>query len=193
MILLTAAAISGRQPGREGGEGGRRPPPPSSQSRKPPTVRCGDGGEGGRVVGVEDQPRDLVLLRRGSPARSRKRASGRSASAICAATRSVAVAAARPASTSPERSGRGAREQGAQVGEDVSGGAERVGVGQDEPPGAGLRVRAGRSLAGLWPGGWPRPARLPAVPSLILRPRRLRDAQSLFATSRPETGPNQGP
>jgi hypothetical protein len=59
--LLTAAAISGVMPGADAQRRRRRPPPESSQSRKSPTVRWRPA-KGRRVVAVEDQARDLVIL-----------------------------------------------------------------------------------------------------------------------------------
>ena len=66
--------------------------------------QVGDRREGGGVVPVHDEPRDLVVLV-GNDGLLQERASGTSASAICAAARCTADAAATPASRSPERAG----------------------------------------------------------------------------------------
>ena len=69
-------------------------------------------------MGVEDEAGDFVGLV-GDEGFVEKGGRGRSARAIWAATRSVALVAAMPASSSPERGGRGFGEQILEVAEGV--------------------------------------------------------------------------
>ena len=74
-----------------------------------PVAKFADGQRGDRrkgvsVVAVEDQSRDLVLFV-GDKRFVQEHVKGRSARAICAATRSAALVAAMPARQSPERNG----------------------------------------------------------------------------------------
>ena len=93
-----------REPGRERGQRrgvGRG----SSHSRNSPTVRCGDRGEGRGVMGIDDQPGDLVRLvgdhRLGEEGRQRQVGQRHlRRHPLCRTCR-----AASPASRSPDRSG----------------------------------------------------------------------------------------
>ena len=62
MSLETAAAISGVRPGASAARVSVVASSERSQSRNSPTVRWCDGGEGGGVVGVEDEAGDFVGL-----------------------------------------------------------------------------------------------------------------------------------
>ena len=124
--LLTAATISGVRPGRSAASvvrfGGQQPLAELAHGQRR------DRGERRAIVAVDDQPRDLVGLV-GDHRLGEDRRSGTSASAICAATRSLRVSAASPASSSPERTARPGRA-GSQVSGNVARRVERVGVGQ---------------------------------------------------------------
>ena len=102
--LLTAAAISGVRPGASAASRSGVASSLSSQSRSSPTVSDRTGAKASSSC--------VSIIRRvtssssyGTTASERKCASGKSASANCAATLSSADCAATPASTSPLRSG----------------------------------------------------------------------------------------
>ncbi len=124
--LLTAAAISGVSPVASAVSAWVSAAGESSQSRSPPTVSADTGVKAARSW-VSRISRVTSSVSYGTTGSSRNASSGTSASARWAATRSAAEVAATPARTSPERSGRGPREQRAQV---------REGVGVPADPGA---------------------------------------------------------
>ena len=104
MSLLTAATISGVSPGASCAEHLARRFVAQQPVAKLADGQVGNRRERGRVVRVDDQPRDFVVFV-GNERLVEKRASGTSASAICAATRSSSFSAAMPASASPLRAG----------------------------------------------------------------------------------------
>jgi len=104
LILLTAAAISGMIPGASAASASVVGASDSSQSRSPPTVRWAITANAARSW-LSTMSRVTSSLSYATTCSARKVASGRSASAYCAATRSSPDVAATPASTSPLRSG----------------------------------------------------------------------------------------
>jgi len=104
MTLETAAAISGVIPGASAASATLSATGESSHSRNAPTVRLATGAKaaGSWVSRIR---RVTSSSSAGTTACRRKSVRGTWASAICAAARSTAVSAARPARTSPERSG----------------------------------------------------------------------------------------
>ena len=102
--LHTAAAISGVTPGRMRTSAASSARSDSSQSRKSPTVRCAISAKAA-ASWRSTISRVTSSFSYGISASLRKRESGSSARHMRAAMRSAAVAAAMPASTSPERAG----------------------------------------------------------------------------------------
>ena len=90
MILLAAAAISGVSPGASAASDSGVAASDSSQSRRPPTVRWRTGANAA-ASWLSTIRRVTSSLSYGTTACDRNVASGTSASAACAATRSCAV------------------------------------------------------------------------------------------------------
>eukprot|EP01022_Parablepharisma_sp_SALTPOND_P004209 TRINITY_DN118_c0_g3_i1.p1 TRINITY_DN118_c0_g3~~TRINITY_DN118_c0_g3_i1.p1 ORF type:complete len:1090 (-),score=381.38 TRINITY_DN118_c0_g3_i1:1933-5202(-) len=104
MILETAAAISGVMPGATAASTTLSVSSASSQLRKSPTVRWAMGAKAARSW-RSMMSRVISSSSYGTSTSSRKVFSGNAASAIWATARSSALAAATPASRSPERAG----------------------------------------------------------------------------------------